>query len=178
MRFVILQDHKENRQKCTLTPLEGREDVRFVRLARPAKGKDPEPVQVEGGILLRVSAPPLCFADRTLAAKVPVVLVDSTWARVDRVLRRVQLNDGCRFVYRSLPRDIVTAYPRVSKVHEDPREGLASVEALYAASVILGQRRADLLAGYRWQHEFLQRNRLVFARFDGGVGPRGAAGAE
>ena len=38
---------------------------------------------------------------------------------------------------RALPSGIKTAYPRVSKVFADPSAGLASVEALYAALLIL-----------------------------------------
>ena len=51
-----------------------------------------------------------------------------------------------------------TAYPRASKVFADPAQGLASVEALYAALWILGQPRPELLEGYRWRAEFLALN--------------------
>jgi ribosome biogenesis protein Tsr3 len=61
---------------------------------------------------------------------------------------------------RRLP-PLVTAYPRKSKLFEDPERGLASIEALYAALVLLGNLRPDLLADYRWAKEFVERNPLL-----------------
>jgi len=51
-----------------------------------------------------------------------------------------------------------TAYPRSSKTFRDPDAGLASVEALYAASVLLGEPHPEWLADYRWRDEFLRLN--------------------
>jgi pre-rRNA-processing protein TSR3 len=56
-----------------------------------------------------------------------------------------------------LPR-LVSAYPRRSKIAQDPSEGLASVEALYAAICLLEGPRPELLANYRWRDEFLAAN--------------------
>jgi pre-rRNA-processing protein TSR3 len=57
-----------------------------------------------------------------------------------------------------------TAYPRVSKQGTDPDNGLASVEALYAALHILGRPTAGLLDHYRWGDEFLLRNSNVLEK--------------
>ena len=164
MRFLIVQDFKENRKKCTLTALEGKEEFSFVRLAHPSRPSARRPLSVElgDGILLEVGAPPLTHDDRQLATTGHVVLLDSTWARVCQVRERVRARTGARLVRRSLPDDVVTAYPRVSKLYEEPSAGLASVEAIYAVTAILGEPRADFLDGYRWAEEFLQRNRLAF----------------
>ncbi|MFT6109597.1 MAG: ribosome biogenesis protein Tsr3, partial [Planctomycetota bacterium] len=49
---------------------------------------------------------------------------------------------------------------RRSKGFEDPSEGLASVEALYAALLLLGATDIEyLLDDYLWKKEFLDRNR-------------------
>ncbi len=157
MRFLVIQDHKENRRKCSLTPLEGRADVAFVRLESPAWV--PGKVEVGSGILLEIDAPPLAREDVSLLGEDDqLVLLDATWARLPKLSNRISVAGGARLEPRSLPPGIVTAYPRVSKVHRDPPAGLASVEALFAATVILGRPRPDLLAGYRWADEFLRRN--------------------
>lgn len=84
----------------------------------------------------------------------PVLLVDASWRRLPKVVRRAV--NAPRL--RSLPGDWRTAFPRRSKVHEDPAAGLASVEALFAASVILGAPDHTLLDGYYWAEDFLQSN--------------------
>jgi len=61
-------------------------------------------------------------------------------------------------IRRSLP-DVATAYPRVSKVAQDPLAGLASVEALYLARVLLGVRDDTLLEQYHWREQFLENLR-------------------
>ena len=56
---------------------------------------------------------------------------------------------------RALPKSLQTAYPRKSKLNNDPGAGLASIEALYAALRILGRRDDSLLSDYHWREEFL-----------------------
>jgi pre-rRNA-processing protein TSR3 len=53
-----------------------------------------------------------------------------------------------------------TAYPRRSKLWQDPDNGLASVEAWYLAYHLLGRPTAGLLDHYRWGAEFLRLNGL------------------
>jgi len=68
---------------------------------------------------------------------------------------------------RSIPPGFVTVYPRRSKTFDDPANGLASVEALFAASAVLGEENPKLLEGYLWKEQFLEGNRqrlLEFAR--------------
>ncbi len=90
-------------------------------------------------------------ADRGLG----LLVLDSSWRRLPKLAATVVGGP----VRRRLP-PLVTAYPRRSKDFEDPSEGLASVEALYAALVLLGHRDVEfLLDQYRWKAEFLERNR-------------------
>ena len=56
---------------------------------------------------------------------------------------------------------IRTAYPRSSKLFEDPDGGLATVEALYAAHRILGKDIHGLLDYYHWAEQFLLLNPLL-----------------
>ena len=82
-----------------------------------------------------------------------LLLVDCTWRRLPTLSKRI---DG-DLLRRRLPK-LVTAYPRRSKLMLDPENGLASVEALYAAIALLHAPCPELLAHYRWAAEFLAAN--------------------
>src|SRR5690606_33784743 len=60
-----------------------------------------------------------------------------------------------------------TAYPRVSKLFEDPLGGLATIEAVYAAHHILGRDVSGLLDEYYWRDEFLAANAARLQRSAG-----------
>jgi pre-rRNA-processing protein TSR3 len=162
MRFLVLQDYRENRRKCTLTALQGREDFSFLRLGIPSRSS-PD-VRLGPGILLHMAGAPLSLEDRPLLDAGRLMVIDATWARAAVVFRRLEAPARGEWVLRSLPREIVTAYPRVSKLYEDPRGGLASVEALFAATVVLEESIPGLLAGYPWAGEFLRANAPAFCR--------------
>jgi pre-rRNA-processing protein TSR3 len=156
MRFLVIQDYKENRAKCSLTPLERDPAFTFLRLGHPDRSSVRP--RLDGGVLLHVDGSPLRGVDAACLESGPLVLIDCTWARVSVVLRRVEIPEATRLVRRSLPSGFVTAYPRTSKLYEDPEAGLASVEALFVASAVLGQPRFELLRSYRWARPFLVRN--------------------
>ncbi len=143
MDVLILRDPRESERKCSLTPLRGVEGIRFVN---HVPGRT---LAAEGRIQLTPEAPELTLAD----AGRGLLLVDSNWRRAPR-LREALVGD---FLPRSLP-PLKTAYPRMSQVFVDPEQGLASVEALYAALALLGEPRPDLLEEYRWGAEFLAQN--------------------
>ena len=139
---IVIRHPKERLSKCSLLPLHGRPDVIFHK-AGPGFRFD-----ATGHILLTPDAPVLSETD----AGPPLLLLDGTWryaARLESAL------DGDP-VRRSLPSELVTAYPRRSKLFDDPEAGLASVEALYAARRILGDDDPSLLDGYRWKEAFLK----------------------
>lgn len=162
IRFLLIRDHKENKHKCTLSPLEGREGYRFLDLRRPAS--PPVVEEITGGILLTTGAPVMTPRDRELLDGRAITIIDSTWARVPSVLARIRVVDGDQLVRRSLPSDIVTAYPRTSKLFRDPECGLASIEAVFAALVVLGAADVSVLDGYRWRTQFLRQNDLTWRR--------------
>lgn len=138
---VVIRHPKERRSKCSLTPLEGREDIEFFR-ARPGWSLDASEQTVLG-----LDAPVLSEAD----AERPLILLDSTW----RLLPQLEACLSGAGVRRSLPW-VPTAYPRISKVMADPLGGLASVEALFFARLLLGQRDDSLLESYYWREAFLE----------------------
>src|SRR5262245_35923917 len=141
--ILILRDPREARGKCTLTPLVGVPGVRFVAY-RPERR-----LHVEERILLDPEGEDLTERDRGK----DLLLVDCIWRKVPTLVRTVE----GRLLRRRLP-PLVSAYPRRSKTTADPEGGLASVEALFAATVLLGEPRPELLERYRWRKEFLERN--------------------
>jgi len=155
MDVLVVRDPRESRAKCSLTPLRGgvvpglpaplepASEVRFVDYHPDRR------VQVGERTLLHPEGELLTPAD----AGRGLLLVDCSWRRVDGVLRTIE----GELVPRRLP-SLSTAYPRRSKTFPDPGRGLASIEALFAASVILGEPREAWLAGYRWRAEFLRAN--------------------
>jgi pre-rRNA-processing protein TSR3 len=140
---LIVRDPRESTKKCSLTPLRGMSGIRFVSYDSDKR------VDVGSRILLHKDGDELTARD----AGRGLLLIDCAWRRVESVLATV---DG-DLVRRRLPA-LVTAYPRASKLFEDPSSGLASVEALYAALLLLGERRPELLARYHWRDRFLELN--------------------
>jgi pre-rRNA-processing protein TSR3 len=138
---TVIRHHKERIAKCSLRFLHERPEMTFLR-ERPGFRFD-----ATGFLLLAVDAPPLSPAD----AGRPLLLLDSTWRWLPR-LRACVVGTP---VPRSIPPGVATAYPRISKFHDDPAQGLASVEALYLARALLGDKDATLLAGYHWRDAFL-----------------------
>jgi len=165
---VILRHPKERRSKCSVQPLKGQAGYAFFN-ARQEFAYD-----ATGHIVLAVDAPPLSPSDAIVPSAEsdailttfrehglvfppsdarPILLLDSTWRLLPQVLACVKNLD--RAAQRSLPGDLKTAYPRVSKTSADPDGGLASVEALYAALHLLGWQNEKILAAYRWKDAFL-----------------------
>jgi len=135
----VIRHQKERRSKCSLTALEKREDIIFY------KAKQNWSFDVTGFTVLALGAIELSVAD----AKRPLLLLDSTW----RLLPQLKACLYGSSVSRTLPA-VSTAYPRVSKLAEDPLGGLASIEALYLAKLVLGERDDSILESYYWREEF------------------------
>jgi len=162
IKVLVILHHKENRKKCTLTPLRRRAELE-VKVIRPAPGGY-QPLEIEGGVLLQVGAPPLGPDDRALLDEDPcrrLVLIDSNWIKVPAILRSIRSRGP--LARRSLPSEVRTAYPRRSKLFRDPPGGLATVEAIAAANAILGEFDPSFLENYHWAGEFLELNRDLFS---------------
>jgi pre-rRNA-processing protein TSR3 len=105
-------------------------------------------VPLKGYVRLAADGPELSVADRDQG----ILLLDASWRWADAMVA-----EFAHVPPRSL-HGVATAYPRVSKLGTDPDNGLASIEALYAAYHRLGRPTDGLLASYRWADEFLKRN--------------------
>ncbi|MFT7516388.1 MAG: pre-rRNA-processing protein TSR3 [Myxococcota bacterium] len=145
-KTIIIRLNKESPKKCSLTPIRKREDL-DIEWHHCNIGNE---VQVGSVTLLHPEGQPLTKEDDCR----PLLLVDSSWRDLPKMLATVRGN----FELRCLPKNLVTAYPRKSKTYEDPETGLASIEALHAATVCLGRRDDSLLEGYYFADKWLQMN--------------------
>ncbi|MCH9609420.1 MAG: hypothetical protein S4CHLAM45_05610 [Chlamydiales bacterium] len=140
MKSIIIRHRKENLKKCSLRHLEEDPSLHFLRY--PLQ----KPPSFEGYLLLKVDAPVLTSEDRDFG----LLLLDGTW----RLAKKMDDSLSLPLTPRSLPSTIKTAYPR----KQDVAGGLASIEALYVAHLILGRPYEHLLDYYYWKEPFLEKN--------------------
>ncbi len=145
---VIVRDRHEKPGKCSVTPLRGRPEYLFHTYPLAS------PPELAGYVRLGLDGPPLGPAD----AAAGLLLLDASWRNVVAMEKAFAEVPG-----RTLPA-IRTAFPRVSKLGHDPDAGLATVEALYVALLILGRPLDGVLDDYRWRVPFLTANAALFAR--------------
>ena len=139
---IFVVHPKEKRRKCSIEPLRGQKG--FVHWKYPRRGEEP----LENYVRLGIGGPLISEKDAHLG----LLILDGTW-RYAEVMER----DYQDVPVRSLP-DWKTAYPRVSTFYDDPSEGLATIEALFAAYVHLGRDTTGLLDEYYWADQFLELN--------------------
>ena len=139
---VIVVHPRERRSKCSVEPLRDRDGFVFCTFPHPV------PIDLTGYVRLGIGGPVLSDAD----AHRGLLLLDGTWrlaARMEPFYQHIEV--------RSLP-VVQTAYPRKSEVYADPSEGLATIEALYAALRLLNRDTTGLLDSYHWREQFLSFN--------------------
>jgi len=143
VKVTVVRHPRENLKKCSLSHLHGEPSFEFLTAS------DGFSFDAAGFTLLEMGAPPITEAD----ADRPFLLLDSTWNLLGRIRRKVYGN----FMPRSIPPAILSAYPRVSKMHDDP-SGLATVEALYAALRLMGKADVRIIRNYKFAQLFLEIN--------------------
>jgi len=139
---IIVVHPKEKRSKCSVEPLRGRAEFLFWTF--PNQGGS----SLENYVRLGLNGPLLTAEDSPRG----LLLLDGTWRLAEKMEQDYQ-----KVPVRSLL-PWKTAYPRTSKLFEDPSAGLATVEALFAALTQMGKPTVGLLDHYFWKEEFLSRN--------------------
>lgn len=151
-KTIIVRHKKENLKKCSLRGLESREDLLFL------KYPNTELPDLNGYILLSFDAPLLSKEDHQRG----LLLIDSTWRYAETMEKTLSTQFPPTLLKRSLPQELITAYPRRQSDCPHPERGLATVEALYAAYFILGWPCEELLDHYHWKDLFADLNTKVF----------------
>ena len=141
---VIVVHPRENRKKCSVEPLRGREEFLF-HTYHPLQV---EPLPAGPYVRLGYGGPEISRADTNHG----LLLLDGTWRWAEKM--EAAYTD---IPVRSLP-PWITAYPRISKVFDDPSTGLATIEALFAALWHMGRPTEGLLDSYLWRERFLELN--------------------
>lgn len=142
----ILRHSRENLKKCSLRGLENREDCIFFTYPLSILP------DISSYVLLAIDAPPLQPSERDKG----LFLLDATWRYAARMLQFVETKGVVE--KRSIPQGFRTAYPRRQHDCPNPEEGLASIEALYIAYIMMGRDPKGLLDLYHWRNIFLEKN--------------------
>jgi pre-rRNA-processing protein TSR3 len=142
---VVIRHRLENLKKCSLRGLETRVD--FIFLTYPYSFLP----NLQNYLILTLNAPPLTIDD----AQHGLLILDATWRYAAKMLKPLEAQP--HFLYRSLPGDYRTAYPRRQLDCPDPERGLASIEAIYLSYQILQRDTNGLLDHYYWKEQFLNQ---------------------
>lgn len=145
---VVIRHKRENLKKCSLRGLEKRDD--FIFFSYPLNSN----LDFSNSILLTLDAPELTIKDQEFG----IILIDATWKLAGEMLKKIPGKENS--IPRSLPKHFKTAYPRRQTLCPNPETGLASIEALFLAFMILGKNTDGLLDNYYWKDEFLRINSL------------------
>ena len=139
---IIVVHPREKRSKCSVEALRVRDGFSFFTFANKVT------VPLDGVVRLGMGGEELSEAD----AAAGLLVLDGTW----KLARKMEpFYQGVPV--RTLP-NIKTAYPRTSKISQDPDGGLATVEAVYAALRIMKRPLNGLLDHYHWKDSFLKLN--------------------
>ncbi len=148
---IILRHRRENLKKCSLRGLEELSSFSFYTYP-----KDHLPEHA-GYILLSLGEKELSYEDKDYG----IYLIDGTWKLASKMDKTLPFHPE----KRSLPKGFKTAYRRRQEDCEDPESGLASIEALYIAYVILDRTDESLLDNYHFKDEFLAKNHELLQKY-------------
>jgi pre-rRNA-processing protein TSR3 len=155
MLYEIIIDSGETSNKCTIAPLADRIDFSLFRVKgnnRLGPLRSPILLHHEGQCLTQI---------RETETVTGIASVDCVWRRLDILIRRIE---GPLPVLARIPEGFETAYPRHNKNNDDPSGGLATIEAIFVASAILGNWDVSLLCQYYFGRKFVEINKHRFLK--------------
>lgn len=155
MFYEIVLDSGEKANKCTIVPLADRADFRLIRVKGP-----PKLGPLEATVLLHHEGECLTTLRQKMGVVSGIAAIDCVWRRLPVLHRR--LAEPVPVLAR-IPDGFETAYPRRSAKETDPSRGLATIEAIFIASALLGRPDTTLLAKYYFGAKFLEMNQQRFA---------------
>jgi pre-rRNA-processing protein TSR3 len=154
MDYEVILDSGETANKCTIAPLSYRSDfclipVRGNRVFGPLKSS----------ILLHHEGRCLSLIRKSFGPVQGIASIDCVWRRLDGLIRRIE---GQLPLLARIPEGFETAYPRHSAHSIDPAGGLATIEAIFVASAMLGNWDVSLLSEYYFGRKFVELNKNRF----------------
>jgi len=154
MIYEVIIDSGEKPNKCTIAPLSSRPDFRLYRV-RGISIFGP----LSSSVILHHEGQCLTTVRKSKGEVHGIASVDCVWPRLDVLLRRIVEPLP---LFARIPDGFETAYPRISKENTDPKNGLATIEAIFIASALLGKWDTTLLARYYFGRKFVQLNKKRF----------------
>lgn len=155
----MIRHAKERLAKCSLRPLELR-----LRSLNDAGFKFTR-YGFEKSFTFQPQALLLGFEGELLSKKDSereLVILDASWKLASKMATHRDLK---KLETRSLDKRWKTAYPRRQIDCQEPERGLASIEALYAACIQMGQKKEELFFDYHWKEIFLEKNRELLKEY-------------
>jgi hypothetical protein len=165
LNYIIVSRDEKVEKKCTLYPLRGRSDFSFRTMKNPGNFTlnsillfpDGEPLTTELVYEIRNQLDVNGFKEehkneQATENELDIVLIDSRWKKLKGVLdslpplRRVSLEGYETGAVRKEP---------------PPKGGLASVEAIYLASLLFGKPDPTLLDYYHFRKRFFDINGII-----------------
>lgn len=157
MIYEVIIDVGETPNKCTIAPLIHRNDFRVFRVGVDAllgPFLSPFLLHPEGDCLSQV------IKTNDLSKVTGIASIDCVWRRLSLLMKKIEAPLPKLI---KIPEGFKTAYPRFSKKsHRDPAGGLATIEAIFTASALLGHWNVSLLSQYYFGQEFIKINAAHF----------------
>lgn len=156
MLYEVIIDEGETPNKCTIAPLAYRSDFRLFHVKGNTQlGPLSAPLLLhpDGQCLTKLHSPQEDSLMKGIAA------IDCVWRRLDLLLKRIQHPVP---TFARIPDGFETAYPRKSKKNTDPTQGLATIEAIFIASALLGKWDPTLFSEYYFGRKFVEINAQRF----------------
>lgn len=150
MQYEVIIDTGETPNKCTIAPLHSRPDFKLFRV-----NKDPILGPLRSEVLLHHQGQCLSAFSQSSRKVSGVAAIDCVWRRLDGLIRRIE---GPVPELVRIPEGFRTAYPRRSVLNTDPAGGLATIEAIFVASALLGKWDVSLLSEYYFGRRFVEMN--------------------
>ncbi len=154
MIYEVILDGSETPNKCTIAPLSSRSDFHIQRVQGTLKL---EPFQMP--ILLHHEGECLAKLAPAMNNVAGFATIDCVWHRLPKLLSRIV---GPLPTLARIPDGFATAYPRRSKDTSDPDGGLATIEAIFVASALLGNWDLSLFSSYYFGALFIEMNKQRF----------------
>jgi pre-rRNA-processing protein TSR3 len=154
MLYEVIIDSGETANKCTIMPLSYRPDFCLFRV-KGAGALGP----LSSSILLHHEGRCLTEIKGSLSDVNSIASIDCVWRRLNGLIRRIK---GTLPVFVRIPDGFETAYPRRSLLRTDPAGGLATIEAIFVASALLGNWDVSLLSEYYFGRDFVKKNERRF----------------